>query len=173
MSLSPQLKEFLSRQYILDMIDKNQWNEFYNAVAEFDWNNVNDVTAFLMNKCGIDPLPYMYYVPANYRKNDASITTLEIHDGIEMIYERAFMDCSNLETVIINPSCNRVHEYVFKGCKNLRKVHIQGAKTKIDPLAFCFLDNIEFYINRYNEDMISLFADTLNYTVHVMRGTNT
>lgn len=172
MSLSPQLKEFLSRQYILDMVDKNQWNEFYNTLAEFDWNNISDVTDFLMHACGIDPLPYMYYVPANYRRKDASITTLKIHDGIEMIYERAFMDCPNLETVIINPSCNRVHEYVFKGCTNLRKVHILGAKTRIDPLAFCFLDNIEFYINRYNEDMISLFQDTLKYNVHVMRGTN-
>lgn len=33
MSLSPQLKEFLSRQYILDMIDNNQWNEFYNIMV--------------------------------------------------------------------------------------------------------------------------------------------
>lgn len=171
MSLSPQLKEFLSRQYILDMIDNNQWNEFYNTLADFDWNNINDVTDFLVHMCGIDPLPYMYYVPANYRRKDASITTLEIHDGIEIIYERAFMDCPNLETVTINPSCSRVHEYVFKGCTNLRKVHILGAKTRIDPLAFCFLDNIEFYINRYNEDMISLFRDTLKYDVHVMRGT--
>ena len=172
MSLSPQLKEFLSRQYILDMIDKNQWNEFYNTLAEFDWNNINDVTDFLVHTCDIDPLPYMYYVPANYRKKDTSIITLEIHDCIEVIYERAFMDCSNLETVIINPSCSKVHEYVFKGCTNLRKVHIRGAKTRIDPLAFCFLDNIEFYINRYNEYMISLFKDTLKYEVHVMRGTN-
>ena len=31
MSLSPQLKEFLSRQYILDMIDNNQWNKIYKG----------------------------------------------------------------------------------------------------------------------------------------------
>ena len=71
MSLSPQLKEFLSRQYILDMIDNNQWNEFYNTLADFDWNNVSDVTDFLVHTCDIDPLPYMYYVPANYRRDEA------------------------------------------------------------------------------------------------------
>lgn len=172
MKLSPQLKEFLSRQYILDMIDKNQWNEFYNTLANFDWNNINDVTSFLIHDCGIDPLPYMYYVPANYRRKDPIITNLELHDGIEMIYERAFMDCPNLETVIINPSCSRVHEFVFKGCENIKTVHIKGAKTMVDPLAFCFLDNIEFFINKNNEDMVSLFGDTLKYNVHIVRGTN-
>lgn len=172
MKLSPQLKEFLSRQYILDMIDKNQWNEFYNAVAEFDWNNINDVTAFLLHSCQIDPLIYMYYVPANYRKKDDSLIELELHEGIETIYERAFMDCSNLTKVVIPASCDKVHEFVFKGCTNLQTVYIRGAKTKVDPLAFCFLDNIKFFINKNNEDMISLFGDTLKYNVHVVRGTN-
>ena len=172
MKLSPQLKEFLSRPYMLDMIDKNQWNEFYNAVADFDWQNINDVTSFLMDKCEIDPLPYMYYVPANYRRKDTTLTHLELHDGIEIVYERAFMDCLNLETVIINPSCSKVDEFVFKGCENLKTVHIKGARTKVDPLAFCFLDNIEFIINKNNEDMISLFKDTLKYNVRVVRGSN-
>jgi hypothetical protein len=171
MKLSPQLKEFLSRQYILDMIDKNQWNEFYNAVAEFGWNTISDVTEFLRLRCQIDPLPYMNYVPPYYREKDNSLTELILHEGIETIYERAFMDCHNLTKVVLPASCDKVQEFVFKGCTNLRTVHIRGAKTNVDPLAFCFLDNIEFFINKNNEDMISLFSDTLKYNVHVIRGT--
>lgn len=172
MSLSPYLKEFLSQQYILDMIDGNKWNEFYNAVADFDWEHISDVTEFLIHTCNIDPLPYMYYVPANYRKGDSSLTELRLHENIEIIYERAFMDCQNLTKVIIPSNCEKVGEFVFKGCRNLKTIRIEGSTTVLDPLAICFLEDIRFFINKDNEHMLSLFGDTLKYDVHVIRGTS-
>ena len=152
------------------MIDKNQYNEFYNEIASFDWNSVNDVSDFLIHKCGIDPLPHMYYVPANYRAKDKLCTDTGLHSGIEIIYERAFMDCTGIEKVVIPASVDKVCEFVFKGCTNLKTVRIEGQFTKVDALAFCFLENIRFYINSKNEDMIRLFQDTLHYDVTVVRG---
>ena len=91
MSLSPQLKEFLSRQYILNMIDNNQWNEFYNTLADFDWNNISDVTDFLVHTCDIDPLPFA----------DDDILEFIIPDHIKFIDYSAFRNCRRLSKVVI------------------------------------------------------------------------
>ena len=116
MSLSPQLKEFLSRQYILDMIDNKQWNEFYNTLADFDWNNINDVTDFLVHTCDIDPLPFA----------DDDILEFIIPDHIKFIDYSAFRNCRRLSKVVIPTSVQCIEDEVFHSCNDLEYVNYEG-----------------------------------------------
>lgn len=69
-----------------------------------------------------------------------------IPSKVNYIYEKAFMNCSNLTSLIIPDSVNRILDNTFNGCTNLSSITIPNSVTSIGANAF------------YNCNELSAFA---------------
>lgn len=166
--LTSRLKNFLKKQHILELIDNNAWEEFYDKLYAYDPENVGEVTNFLINTVGIDPLIYMSTVPKYFRSEDHTITTLTIPNNINKIETCAFELCESLTSVTIPASVELIGQWAFKGCTNIKSIIIEGSNTHAEPFAFFGVHNATVTINKDNEDMIYYFENTGDNDVRVV-----
>ena len=68
-----------------------------------------------------------------YRGQEAHV---EIPEGVTEISERAFHDCSSLESVVIPKGVTVISRVTFAGCSSLASVVIPEGVTKIEERAF-------------------------------------
>lgn len=77
----------------------------------------------------------------NAFQGDLNITALEIPATVELIDERAFSGCKNLQTVTMlendsDKGVSRIWGWAFSGCYKLEKVQFTSALEYIEALAF-------------------------------------
>ena len=75
-------------------------------------------------------------VAANAFKNNTTITSLTISDGVKTISEYAFYGCSSLRTVDFGNTVQTVGKHAFRLCTNLIHVVIPDSVTKLTSYAF-------------------------------------
>ena len=76
---------------------------------------------------------------------EASMSSLIIHDGIEVIGAGAFADCDNLEAVVIPDSVILIQKCAFMSCDNLKQVVFgeNSSLVEIGEGAFRECDSLE------------------------------
>ena len=67
---------------------------------------------------------------------EKNITSVEIPNGVTLIGNSAFKDCSQLTQVIIPDTVTRIGNYAFFGCRNLRTISIPNSVTEIGDSSF-------------------------------------
>ena len=172
-----ELKEFIKSH--LDLIDNEQYEQLYKKYNETFWFDVKEdglasphhLSEFLLS-CNINPLNYVTTVPKHYLSG-ATLTNIDIPEGIKIIDKHAFSLMQKLPSVIIPESCIRVEDHAFTCCKELNTVTILNKNTqfgsKVFSLCFTLLDI--YYpgtINEYRNIMSK--DDGQIYTVHCTNG---
>ena len=61
---------------------------------------------------------------------------VEIPEGITVIKENAFRDCSELQSVVLPDSITEIHDYAFFGCSAIRSLKMPNGITEIGECAF-------------------------------------
>lgn len=69
-------------------------------------------------------------------KNDKSITTIVIPEGVTTIGQYAFHNCTSLESVTIPSTVTKIEDGAFQGCSKLKSVTIPSGVTIISSHAF-------------------------------------
>lgn len=68
--------------------------------------------------------------------NEVPTKTLFLPEGIKVIREFAFSQCSNLQMVVIPSSVESIEDWAFSSCPNLNIVQFKGGSKNIDSSAF-------------------------------------
>lgn len=69
-------------------------------------------------------------------RDDKALSSAILPDGLEVIENHCFENCSHLISVYIPFSLNELGEYAFAGCTELRNVKLPYGLTKIEPYTF-------------------------------------
>lgn len=71
-----------------------------------------------------------------YAFEGASITAVNLPDGLKKILEGAFYDCDSLLSVVIPKSVTTISDYAFDDCNNLTDITVLNAEASIGESAF-------------------------------------
>lgn len=112
----------LSKIFVSDYVDHIHSTAFDNTAYYKDSVNwVSDV----------------FYVGNHFIKADTDISgNYRIKDGTKTIAEEAFMDCDELNAVIIPDSVNAIYDNTFEGCSALEHIYIPEGVVSIGMDAF-------------------------------------
>ncbi len=78
-------------------------------------------------------------------KNNSSIKSVKISEGVKAINYGAFLNCTALETVELPNTITSIGTYAFKGCSSLTKITIPASVTSIQATSFTDCPNITIY----------------------------
>ena len=130
-SLSEDLKTFLLKPDIQELLKKNQFGTLYKKLPS---DLVNDFTE-LMASLGIDPLNYLEYIPKSFLAF-TSIEHLDIPNHITRISDYAFRNCHELTDIIIPNQVKRIGNWAFSNCRKLTSIAIPNSVKSIGNYAF-------------------------------------
>lgn len=80
---------------------------------------------------GNDTNPYVALI-----KTDKEITALEFPETVKVVYQEAFSDCTELETVTLPSGLTQIGESAFSGCSKLKSIEIPDGVTEIQASTF-------------------------------------
>lgn len=83
-----------------------------------------------------------------------------IPDGVEIIFEDAFADCTSLTDIVIPESVISIRDYAFAGCSNLKMVMIPREVLEIHNNVFKDCDNLTIYGKKGS--LVERYADSRN-----------
>ena len=78
-------------------------------------------------------------------KNNLSIKSVKILEGVKTVKYGAFLNCISLETVELSNTITNIGTYAFKGCTNLTKITIPASVTSIQATSFTGCENLTIY----------------------------
>ena len=122
----------------IELIDDGNFDEFYKQVSSFASNgyqDIGDVTTFLIEKCGITPK--VSYIPKGYMFKNQSIKDVNIDEGVRGIGMAAYLG-SSIHEITLPKSCEAVEAQAFSGCTNLVEIQIKNPDIVIDCSAFTY-----------------------------------
>ena len=100
----------------------------------------NVSTAYTFSTTGEHTVKYMLedktFITRGALSGCSNITSIDIQNGVETIYSRAFMRCSNLTSVTLPNSVTSIDEGAFYDCANLTNINIPSGVTNIGSGAF-------------------------------------
>lgn len=82
---------------------------------------------------------------------DKSVSSFSFHPDCQIIAARTFLNCSNLESIVIPPSIQDLGEYAFSHCKRLKSVIFEGSLDTIRDS--CFNDCSSLKSIRFPKDL--------------------
>lgn len=164
--LSKDIRSFINQN--LDLIDQNNWEEFYEKVSDefpLSQRNTFRFTEIFLG-AGINPLNYLRVVPKYYLRNSQNISKIELPENvciidnnafrhmlsvkelripknITVIGQGAFANCYNLKEVVIEAIATRLPSHCFSGCSTLEKVHLPKNITDIDLDCFASCEKLK------------------------------
>lgn len=165
----------------IDLVDDGNFDEFYKRVSSFASNgyqDIGDVTTFLIEKCGI--IPKVSYIPKGYMFKNQSIKDVNIEEGVRGIGMAAYFG-SSIHKVTFPNSCEAVEAQAFSGCTNLLELRIENPDVVIDSSAFTQTRNIgwimysgsmdQFTNKEWPDEMIEdSYVICFDGTLHVVKG---
>lgn len=102
MNITPYLKTFLNREDIKDLLNNNEFTKLYEACAYSDRTYLTTI----LKEAGINPLPYLKYIPDNFMTNNPDIEIIKIPAQCSGIGEEAFGRCISLTKVLFEEGNN-------------------------------------------------------------------
>ena len=71
-------------------------------------------------------------------QEDHNIKRVELSDGIESICSDAFINCTELEEMILPASLKEIGAYAFRGCDKLSNIVVNEKITEVEYFASAF-----------------------------------
>lgn len=113
--MTDRLKEYLKREHTLDLIDSSMWQELYDEAAnELSKYEMRDMTLFMVDEIGINPVDYMRRVPTAYYY-DVNTPKIIIPSQIQTIDDDAFTN-SNIESLYLPKMLTKLCDESFNDC---------------------------------------------------------
>lgn len=129
--MKDQVKQFLSQQRILDLIDDENYTEVYTQCD----NSVRaELTEFLLS-CNIKPDEYMTTLPEYYLAG-SEINEYSISSNITTIGMCAFNWCTDLIKINLPNTIVSIGPGAFYNCYNLEHIVLPDSVQIIDGAAF-------------------------------------
>lgn len=107
----------------------------------FECNNIGEISAYTGSETDIT-IPAVVGsneivgINTDVFKNNTSLRSVTIQEGVQYIEYGAFRGCTNLETVVLPNSLSYIDYYAFEGCTSLRTVQFGEGLSVIDNAAF-------------------------------------
>ena len=123
--------EFIKRPDIHIAISSYDFNYVYERLKIEKVAVASDFT-YMLYEAGIDPLPYLKYVPTRYMSNgEIPVKSITLPKQITSIGDFAFVRCTDLEHIDINDGCRTIYATAFAGCTSLKQIDIPSTVTTI------------------------------------------
>lgn len=71
-------------------------------------------------------------------QEDHNIKRVELSEGIKYIYSDAFINCTELEEIILPASLKEIDAYAFRGCDKLSSIVVNEKITEVEYFASAF-----------------------------------
>ena len=97
----------------------------------------------------------MYAGKAALKGKAADILQYDILDGTTVIADEAFLNCSNLEFLLIPNSVKLIGDNIVNGCGKLTSIVIPSSVTDIGEKAFANCPNLEVINCEFAENAVS------------------
>ena len=107
----------------------------------FECNNIGEISAYTGGQADIT-IPAVIGsneilgVNTDVFKDNTTLRSVTIEEGVQYIEYGAFRGCVNLETVVLPNSLTYIDYYAFEGCTSLRSVQFGDSLAVIDNGAF-------------------------------------
>lgn len=75
--------------------------------------------------------------------NCSFLESVTLPDGLESLGQRAFQSCRSLTSITLPEKITKVEDYTFSYCRSLKEVNFKGYVTEIGNYAFSDCDGIE------------------------------
>lgn len=109
------IKEYLTREETLSLIDQNMWQELYDdATFRLTAEDVREMTLFLIEQININPVEYMTRIPTDYY-SDINIPKIIIPPQIQTIDDNAFTN-SNIASLYLPKMLTKLCDESFNDC---------------------------------------------------------
>lgn len=167
--LSLQYQHFIEKY--IHLIDADEWEQFYYQAAHsgFSITDTHKLTLAL-NSAGIYPLDNSTCLPEEYLAGCSSLSTFTIPphitkignlafyktgltsiiipEGVLLIGDNAFCECSDLVEVHFPSTLGYIGSCAFRNCPNLKKIYYNGTSDewhKIDKMITSFASSVNDY----------------------------
>ena len=131
----------------LELIEENNFNKLYE-IGDSEMVDCSPITAVLL-EAGINPLPYMDKLPADYMKENKDISyfkvpgncksirigslekcqklkKIDMEEGVKEIFYGAIYDNPELEEIILPKSIKSLNRYCISSCPKLNNISYRG-----------------------------------------------
>lgn len=120
------LKEFI--QAHINLIDNNEFEKLYDAVTNSSYTYDMKDLSLVFLQAEINPLDYMTYVPENFLAG-SDIESFEIPEGVKIIRDFAFADCT-LQNITIPSSVTNIGSEVLGNSLELTDINYNGTEAQ-------------------------------------------
>lgn len=143
MNITPYLKTFLNREDVKDLLNNNEFTKLYEACAYSD----RTYLTVILKEAGVNPLPYLKYIPENFITNNPDIESIKIPAQCDYIGEEAFGMCSNLTKLLfeVNSKLNTIERSAFYET-HIKFIDLPYSLEFIGEFAFSYCDLSAFNI---------------------------
>lgn len=131
----------------LELVEENNFNKLYD-IGDSKMADCSPITAVLW-EAGINPLPYMDRLPADYMRENKDISyfkvpgnckiirigsltecqnlkKIDIEEGVKEIFYGAIYNNPKLEEIILPKSIESLNRYCIEGCPKLNNIFYNG-----------------------------------------------
>ena len=156
-----QIKEFLRRADIQDLLNENNLDEIYRIWFDELGNDVFILTAFFVDN-DIQPLEYMSGT-LPYMFLNTKIKNIVIPSNITYISRGCFSHCFELETIELPEGVTYIGDSAFYNCYKLREIHLPHTLEEIEYEAFYNCRRLnDVYYNGTAEEVDAIKIDETN-----------
>lgn len=142
----------------IHLIDDNNYDEFYEKIsseAADGYNDISDVTRFLIETCGVTPC--LSIIPRGYLFKNQSLRDVKIPEGITGVGMAAYLG-SSINKLTLPSTCEWIDAQAFSGCNYLMELRIENPDITIDSSAFTQTHDIGWIM--YNGTMQKFTSKT-------------
>ena len=135
MEISNTLRKFLQEN--AELLNGNKFDEFFinadkmlNITYGRGYDKDYSDLIHLLQMAGIDPLPYMSFVPPYFFINRSRMTSIKLPEGIAKLYVESFAECFDLKEIELLSTLQVINTGAFHDQNKLEKIIYRGTKDQ-------------------------------------------
>lgn len=134
---SESLKNFLNSPGVKDALNAHDWKTIYEKLYK---NNYSIMPEFVrvLHALGVEKEMFgvLKFIPPNSFWRNSNITTYDIPEGVDCLYNKAFGFCENLESIKLPDSVDKIYNRAFEYDAKLKNINLPNSLTFLGDGAF-------------------------------------